>query len=379
MKVAVPRETFPGERRTSLVPDAVSRLVKQGFEVLVEHDAGAASFYTDAAYESAGARIVGEAHALCQEADLLVRVQRPSHEEVEWVREGAALVSFLQPHLDLDLIRRCVDRKLTYFSMDLVPRITKAQDMDALSSMSTLAGYKAVLLAATAQAKMFPMLVSAAGTLPPSLVLVLGAGVAGLQAIATARRLGARVQAFDIRPATKEQVQSLGARFVDMDLGNESTEDAGGYARELSQDAQTRALETIRAQVKKMDVVICTALIPGKPAPRLILEDMVREMKRGAVIVDLAAEAGGNCELTRAGEDVEHNGVTILGPRNLPSTVPTHASQMYARNVSKFLGHVVQEGELQLDFEDPITGAMCVTHGGEVRHEGTRKLLEEQS
>ncbi len=376
MKIAVPRETLPGERRVALVPDAIARLTKLGLEVLVEEGAGAAAFYGDHAYVAHGARILPDPGALFAEADLVLKVQKPSIEEADRLREGCALVSFLQPHASLELVKRLAERRVTAFSMEAVPRITKAQSMDALSSMSTISGYKAVLLAATAQARLFPMLVTAAGTLAPSRVLVLGAGVAGLQAIATARRLGAIVQAFDIRPATKEQVQSLGAAFIEAELKEEKTEGAGGYARELSQSAQDQTLETIRKHLKDQDVVISTALIPGKPAPTLLTEEMVREMKPGSVIVDLAAEAGGNCTLTEPGGEILRHEVTILGPLNLPATVPLHASQMYSRNLAALLGHLVKDGLLIINLEDVITRDMCITHDGRIVHEPTRKLLE---
>lgn len=376
MKVGVPRETAPGERRVALIPDMVSRLVRGGYEVLVERDAGNEASFTDAAYVKAGASVVPDAAALHATADVVLKVQKPTLQEAELLREGTVLISFLPPHLSLDLIRRLADRKVTTFSMDLVPRITRAQEMDALSSMSTLAGYKAVLLGAMTAGRLLPMIVSAAGTLTAARTFIIGVGVAGLQAIATARRLGAVVQAFDIRPATKEQVQSLGAQFVEMDLATESTEDSGGYARELSADAQDRALEAIRKTLKSADLVITTALIPGKPAPRLITAGMIPTMKRGAVIVDLAAEAGGNCELTRPGEEVHQDGVTILGPLNLPASMPIHASQMYGRNVSAVLKHITKEDAVRLDLEDVIVQSMCLTHDGLLRHEATRKLLE---
>jgi NAD(P) transhydrogenase subunit alpha len=375
MKVGVPRETAPGERRIALVPDVISKLVKAGTEVVVEDGAGADAFFPRAAYESAGAKVLPDARAVCAEADIVLKVQRPQPEEVDLLREGSILVSLLHPHLGLDLVRRLADRKVTAFSMDLVPRITRAQDIDALSSQSTLAGYKAVLVGAAALGRLLPMISSAAGTLMAARTLVIGAGVAGLQAIATARRLGSVVSAFDIRPATKEQVQSLGATFVEMEI-QESTEDKGGYAKELSKDAQDRALAAVRKALRTSDLFVTTALIPGKPAPRLILADMLPAMKPGSVIVDLAAEMGGNCEATEAGKEIVRDGVIVIGPVNLPSTIPTHASQMYARNLQAFLKILVKDGKLNLDFEDQVIRDMCVTHDGQVRHEPTRKLIE---
>ena len=374
MKVGVPKETLPGERRVALDPATVRKLVSSGLEVLVEHGAGESAFFPDSLYEASQARLV-EAGALHAEADVTLKVQKPSLEEADRLRQGSLLVSCLQPHSSLDLVRKLVDRSITAFSMEAVPRVTRAQSMDALSSMSTLAGYKAVLLAATTHAKLFPMLVTAAGTLAPARALVLGAGVAGIQAIATARRLGAIVHAFDIRPATQEQVESLGASFIKMELGEKDTEDKGGYAKELSEDSQARTLATIRRQLKDTDIVITTALIPGKPAPLLITEEMVQEMSPGSVIVDLAAEAGGNCAVTQAGKEILHHHVTILGPLNLPSTIPRHASQMYARNISTFLHHLVKDNSIHLDFDDVITRDMCLTHEKQILHGPTKDLL----
>ena len=364
MRIGVPRETAPGERRVALVPDVAARLVKAGFEVVVERGAGEAAACTDDAYRAAGAAVAATARDVWGQADVVARIQKPTADEVAQCREGAALVALPVP--DPSVAKQLAARRVTAFSLVLLPRITRAQPMDVLSSQATVAGYKAVLLAAGVAGRLFPMLVTAAGTLAPARVLVLGAGVAGLQAIATARRLGAVVSAFDVRPAVKEQIQSLGATFLAMELA-EQTETAGGYAKQLSADAHKAELEFIGRHVKDADVVITTAAIPGKPAPKLITADAVRGMKPGSVIVDLAAETGGNCELTEAGAEVVRHGVAILGPLNLPSTVATHASQMYARNVSSFLLHVARNGALQLDFEDQIIRDTCVTHAGEVR------------
>jgi len=360
MKVGVPRETVAGERRVALVPDAVAKLVKDGHEVVVEPGAGVAAGFTDEAYRTAGAHL-GDPWA----AAVVCKVQRPSPPEVGKLGEAAALIGVLQASTSADLVRQLAQRRVTAFSLELLPRITRAQPMDVLSSQATVSGYKAVLIAAETVPRFFPMLVTAAGTLSPARVLVLGAGVAGLQAIATARRLGAIVSAFDVRPAVKEQVESLGAKFLAMEQQVEA-EGAGGYAKELSEDQHRRELEFLARGVKDADVVISTAAIPGKRAPILITRAAVEGMRPGSVIVDLAAETGGNCELTEAGKTVEHRGVTILGPINLPATLPMHASQMYARNVTSFLGHVVKEGRLQLDFTDEITKGTCVTHDGKV-------------
>jgi NAD(P) transhydrogenase subunit alpha len=366
MKIGVPKETAPHERRVALVPEAAGRLAKAGFTVLVEQGAGDAAAFPDAAYGAAGASVVATAAEVFGASDVILKVQPPAADEIALCREGAVLVAVFQPALERDLVARLAARRVTAFSLALLPRITRAQPMDVLSSQATVAGYKAVLLAAAASGRLFPMLVTAAGTLPPARVLVLGAGVAGLQAIATARRLGAVVSAFDVRPAVKEQVESLGARFLEIEVG-EQAEGAGGYAKELSEEAHRRELAFIAQAVRDADVVITTAAIPGKRAPLLITADAVRGMKPGAVIVDLAADAGGNCELVEAGADVVRHGVRILGPLNLPSTVAYHASQMYARNVTSFLLHLVRDGALRLDFEDEIIRETCVTHAGEVR------------
>lgn len=377
MKLAVPRETAAFERRVALVPAACAKWVQAGVEVIVGKDAGREASFSDADYEAVGARVVREGKALLPEADLVVKVARPSPGEVSELREGAVVVSYLFPQENLDLVQRLAERKATVFSMDAVPRITRAQSMDALSSMSTLAGYKAVLVGAARLDRILPMMVTAAGTIRPAKAFILGAGVAGLQAIATARRLGAVVSAFDVRAATQEQVESLGAKFVSPDLGTERAEAAGGYAKELTEETQARNLATIGAHIRDMDLVITTALIPGRPAPTLITEEMVREMKPGAVIVDLAAERGGNCALTSTElEEVAHHGVTILAPKNLASTVAVHASEMYARNVSSFLKLIIRDASLEFDFDDEVIRSMCVVRQGEVFHEATRKLLE---
>ena len=364
MRIGVPKEAAANERRVALTPDVAGRLKKSGFEVMIERGAGTAAFFPDEAYTAAGAA-VSDRNAVLQ-SDIVLQVQGPVAAEVPRYREGGAVVASFQPGADPALVRQLAQQKLTAFSLVLLPRITRAQPMDVLSSQATVAGYKAVLLAASAIGKLLPMLVTAAGTLSAARVLVLGAGVAGLQAIATARRLGAIVFAFDVRPAVKEQVQSLGASFLEMAI-EEHAETAGGYAKELSEETHRKELAFLAGAVKDADIVIATAAIPGKKAPVLITGAAVQGMKPGSVIVDLAAETGGNCELTQAGAEIVLNGVAILGPLNLASTVPLHASQMYAKNVSAFLGHIVQDGRLRLDFEDPIIRETCVTHAGEVR------------
>ncbi len=366
MRIGVPKETAANERRVALTPDVAGRLVKAGMSVVVERGAGEDASFGDDAYGAAGATPVATAAETFGQSDIVLKVQLPSAPEARLCREGGALVALFQPSAERETVSQLAARKVTAFSLALLPRITRAQPMDVLSSQATVAGYKAVLLAATATGRFFPMLVTAAGTLPPARVLVLGAGVAGLQAIATARRLGAVVTAFDVRAAAKEQVESLGAKFLEMQLG-EQAEAAGGYAKQLSEETHRRELAFIAQHVRDADVVITTAAIPGKRAPVLITAEAVRGMKPGAVIVDLAAETGGNCEVTDPGREVRLNGVAVLGPLNLPSTLPLHASQMYARNVSSFLLHVTRDGKLVVDFDDEIIRETCVTHAGEVR------------
>jgi len=364
MRIAVLRESAAGERRVALVPENVSRLVKQKHELRIERGAGAQAGFPDAAYEAAGAAVRDAAGAL-EGAEVVAAVQRPSEAQAGQLPPGAVLIALLQPHLAGPFLARLAERGVHAMAMERVPRITRAQSMDALSSQATLAGYKAVLLGASALPRILPMMTTAAGTLAPAKAFVIGAGVAGLQAIATARRLGAVVSAFDVRPVVKEQVQSLGAAFVEVPAV--AAEGAGGYAKELGASEQERVLAAVGGHVKDMDLVVSTAAIPGKPAPRLITAAMVRSMRAGSVIVDLAAETGGNCELTRAGETVVEAGVQVIGAVNLPSTVPFHASQMYGRNVTTLLAHLAKDGQLALDPADEIAGAMLVVHGGKVR------------
>jgi len=360
MKVGVPRETAAGENRVALVPESVKRLTGSGFEIEVERGAGEAASFPDPAYQEGGASLVDDPYS----ADAIAKVQTPSAQEAARLRDGQILIGFLQPLTDREGIDRLAERGVVAFAMESIPRITRAQTMDALSSQATVSGYKAAILAAERLPRFFPMLMTAAGTVAPAKVLVLGAGVAGLQAIATARRLGAVVSGFDVRPVVREQVESLGATFLDLGVTGEET--AGGYARELTADEQQRQQEALEARVPDFDAVITTALVPGRPAPRLIPASAVAAMRPGSVIVDLAAEAGGNCELTEPGEAVAREGVTIVGYTNLPSTMPFHASQLYSRNVLALLQHLAPEGALNLDWDDEITASACVTRKEEV-------------
>lgn len=375
MKIAVAKEIEVGERRVALIPEVVAKLVKSGLEVWVEAGAGEGAFFPNEAYSAAGATIISDTGALWREADVVLKVAPPKPHEINQIREGAVLISFLNPLGDPVLAQQLADRQVTAMAMELIPRTTRAQSMDALSSQRSLAGYKAVLLAAAGLPKFFPMLTTAAGTIRPAKVFVIGAAVAGLQAIATARRLGAVVDAFDIRPAAKEEVLSLGAKFVEVQL-NEETAAAGGYAKEISDTSKQRAQDAIAEYVKQADVVITTAQVPGKKAPVMVTEEMVSQMKPGSVIVDLAADQGGNCACTQPGKDVVRNGVTIMGPLNLAASMPAHASQMYAKNLLALLQHLIQkDGTLQLKFEDDITGGTCLTHAGEIRNQRVREAI----
>ena len=370
MIVGVPKETAEGERRVALTPNAVSRLVSGGVKVVVETGSGEESFFSDAEYQEAGATTAPSAF---ESADLVVGVRSPT--DVTSLPQGTALAAMIQPLADHASVTSLAEAGVTSFSLDTIPRIARAQSMDVLSSMASLAGYKAAIIAADALGKLFPMMMAASGTTPPAKGLVLGAGVAGLQAIATARRLGAVLSGYDVRPVVREQVESLGATFLEVEL-DEEAEDARGYARELSEEARRKGQELVHSAVQEMDFVITTAAIPGRPAPKLIDADMVRDMRPGAVIVDLAAETGGNCELTRPGETVIENGVSIIGPLNLPSSMPTHASQMYARNMLNFINHIVKDGEIVIDAEDEITKGCLITHDGEIVHEATAAAIK---
>jgi NAD(P) transhydrogenase subunit alpha len=379
--VGIPKENTPDERRVALVPDALRTLTDLGIEVVVQSGAGVGAGFEDADYESAGAKVEADASALLGCADLVIKVQPPCEmpgggHEVDALRSGAAFIGFLKPLDEPGLAKRLAARNVTAFSMELMPRISRAQSMDALSAMSTIAGYRAVLLASAALPKIFPMLVTAAGTISPARVLIIGAGVAGLQAIATARRLGAVVEAYDTRPAVKEQVESLGARFVELDLETEGSEDAGGYAKAQDEAFYERQREELAKKIAGVDVVITTALVPGQAAPLLITEEAVRSMKTGSVIVDLAAEKGGNCACTQADQDAVVHGVTIIGRTNLPAEIPANASQMYTKNVVTFLKHLAPEGELVLDLDDEITSGALLTHEGGITNDAVRALAE---
>jgi NAD(P) transhydrogenase subunit alpha len=369
MNVSVPKETAQGERRVALVPEVVDRLARKRAEVTVEPGAGAAAHQPDAAYERAGASL-GDGFS----GQVVAKVAPPSADEIGRLARGSVLVGFIQPLTAADTVRALAEAGVTSFAMEAIPRITRAQSMDALSSQATVGGYRAALIAAQELPRFFPMLTTAAGTVRPAKVLVLGAGVAGLQAIATARRLGAVVQAFDVRSAVKEQIESLGARFLELDMGLEDAEAAGGYARQLTEEEQQRQRELLAEEIGKMDAVIATAAVPGRRAPLLVTEQAVKNMTPGSVIVDLAAETGGNCELTEPGETVVREDVTIAGPIGLPSSMPDHASSLYARNVQALLELMLgEEGKLTLDFEDEIIKGACITHEGEIVHEGARQ------
>lgn len=383
MIVGVPKETLPGERRIALTPAVVKPLADAGMEVCIEAGAGEEASFPDRLFVEKGARIAGSRADLFAESDIVTHVWalganlQEGRPDLDLVRDGQVVVGFCHPLSGCSAAMQMADRGVSLFSLELMPRITRAQSMDALSSMSTISGYKAVILAASASPRLFPLLMTAAGTLPAARVFVVGAGVAGLQAIASARRLGAIVEAYDVRPVAREQVESLGAKFVELELSSDSSEDKGGYAKELGEEFYRKQREMMLKTVRTSDVVITTAAVPGKRAPILITHEMVDAMSPGSVIVDLGAERGGNCELTRPGDTVVHGDVTILGPIIVPATVPHHASLMYSRNVAAFLQHLVADGELVLDREDEIIGSTLVAHGGEVVHPWVRKMLDQ--
>ena len=367
MKIGAPSETAENEQRVALVPETVGRLRRGDHEIIIQAGAGTRAGYTDEAYIQAGATIAPEAAGVLGEAELVAKVQKPTLQEIAALKPGTILLAMLFARNDPETVQALANQKVTGLSMELVPRIARAQSMDVLSSQASIAGYKAVLIAANAQGKYFPMMMTAAGTVPPAKVLIIGAGVAGLQAIATAGRLGAVVEAYDVRAAAKDQVESLGARFIQVE-GSEDAEAAGGYAREQTEEERQRAQEMLAEHVMDSDVVITTAAIPGRPAPRIVTEDMVHGMRPGAVIVDLAAETGGNCVLTKPGEIANVNGVLIHGPLNVPGSMAHHASQLYSRNVAALLGLLLDdEGMPNLNFEDEVFDAMCVTHDGAAR------------
>jgi NAD(P) transhydrogenase subunit alpha len=378
MKIAVPRETAEGETRVALTPQIAGQLVADGLEVLVQSGAGDASSNLDEAYREAGATIVPDAAALYGQADLVLRVGRPSDEEVEMLRSGTVLIGTLGTLAKPELAKKLAKGGVTAISMDAIPRITRAQSMDTLSSQATVGGYKAVLIAAERLPKFFPLLTTAAGTIRPARGIIMGAGVAGLMAIGTARRLGAVVEATDVRPVVKEQVQSLGGTFIEVEMTEEEkakAETAGGYATEMSDDYKRRQAELIAERVKEADFIITTALIPGRPAPKLVTDEMLKSMKPGSVIVDMAAEMGGNVEGTEPNKEVVKHGVTLIGITNLPATMPASATQMYAKNIQTLIKHLVSDGKLEPDFDDEITKGATITHGGKVVHEATAKAL----
>lgn len=381
MIVGVPKETYPNERRVALIPHMVPNLTKVGCEVLVEKAAGLSAGYPDDQYVEKGARIVDNREKVFSEAEVILQVRglaanpKNAAKDLELLRENQVLIGFLEPYSEPKLITATAKKKVVSFAMELIPRITRAQTMDALSSMATIAGYKAVLLVATESPKMFPMLMTAAGTITPAHVFVVGAGVAGLQAIATARKLGAVVQAYDIRPAVKEQVQSLGAKFVELKLETVEAEDKSGYAREMDEEFYRKQREMMLEVVADSDAVITTAAVPGKKAPVLVTEEMVKNMQPGSIILDLAAERGGNCELTQPNEIVEKHGVKILGPTNLAATIPFHASQMYSKNITSFLLLLVKDGKLHLNMEDEIVRDTLLTKDGEIANARVKEIL----
>jgi H+-translocating NAD(P) transhydrogenase subunit alpha len=370
------KETSPGETRVALLPESLKGLLAQGIDIAVEAGAGVAAGASNAAYIEAGARVTDDRATLLANADVLPMVNAPHRDDQARLKSGAVVIGFLKPLDAPSALHAAIERGVTLFSMELVPRITRAQSMDALSSMATVAGYKAVIKAADLLPRLFPMLMTAAGTVPPAKVFVIGAGVAGLQAIATARRLGAVVEAYDVRAAAGEQVRSLGAKFLDVDLGGINTEGGGGYAAELSEEALDRGRDLITKTAAHSDVIVTTAQVPGRPAPRLIRSDAVHAMRPGSVLVDLAAAAGGNCELTQPGVTQQIGGVTLLAPLNLPAEVPVDASKLYARNVLNFLGLIVKKGELTLDFADEVQAGACVAHNGKPVNPRVAKLLE---
>ncbi|MDX1653730.1 MAG: Re/Si-specific NAD(P)(+) transhydrogenase subunit alpha [Candidatus Competibacteraceae bacterium] len=371
LTMAVPKEIFPGERRVALDPSMCERFKKLGAEILLEKGAGKGAYFLDSAYEGKATLVEGS-QALLSQADVIFKVQPPTLDELDQVKEGAVMVGFMVPHRHPEMVKKLRDKKITAFALELVPRISRAQSMDALSSQAAIAGYKVALMAAELAPVFFPMLTTAAGTVRPAKVVVVGAGVAGLQAIATARRLGAQVEAYDIRAAAKEQVESLGAKLIDTGV---DASGAGGYARELTKEEQQKQADVLARHLAAAHAVITTAAIPGRPAPKIVTKAMVEGMKPGAVVVDLAAETGGNCELTQADETIVHNDVTIHGPTNIASTIPVHASEMFAKNLYNFLSPFVKDGTLSLNWEDEVIRDSALTHQGTIRHEPTRKLV----
>jgi NAD(P) transhydrogenase subunit alpha len=379
MIVGVPKETAQGERRIAVVPDSISKMTAAGVEVIVESRAGEESGYTDSTFTQKGATIIEKTGSLYSQSDIVLKVQPPDASEASILKEGSALISFLYPSSNLETVKRLKERQITSFAMELIPRISRAQSMDALSSQATVAGYKAVLLAADSLPKFFPLLMTAAGTISPARVFVIGAGVAGLQAISVARRLGAVVEAYDVRPVVKEQIESLGAKFVQLPVTAQDAQTSGGYAKAQSDDFYKRQQELLAEHARASDVVITTALVPGQRAPILVSEEAVKGMKPSSVIVDLAAEQGGNCALTEPGKTVTKYGVVIHGLLNIPSMVAPQASQLYSRNVTTFLFAILKDGKLNVDLQDDLIRGPLVTKDGQIVHEPTRKTLEENT
>jgi len=375
MYLAIPKEDINNESRVAATPGTVKELISAGLDVYVETEAGSKSYISDKEYEEAGANIIDSGNEILSQADIIIKVLPPSVEQVSQIKPNAIVISLCQTTRELDIVKAMRDRSLTSLSMHLVPRTTLAQKMDALSSQANIAGYKAVLMAASKLSVYMPLLMTAAGTIRPAKVLILGAGVAGLQAIATAKRLGAHVEAFDVRPVVKEQVESLGAKFIEVDSSGDEGVGEGGYAKETSDDYKQRQQQLIHEHISKADVVITTALIPGKPAPILIPTSMVDAMKPGSIVMDLASENGGNCELTQKDEIIDHNGVTIDGTSNIPGTMPVHASELYAKNITALLTYMIKDGQLNLDLEDEIISGSMYTHNGEITHKQTKDTL----
>ena len=376
MIVGIPKEILEGEKRVAATPQTVKDLMKCDLEVHVQASAGNASHYLDKDYEEVGAKIISDAATILTQSDLVIKVATATSDEVELLKEGSAYISLIQTTRNIDIVKKLTHKKISAFSMHLIPRTTLAQSMDALSSQANVAGYKAVLIGAMHLPVYMPLLMTAAGTIPPAKVLILGAGVAGLQAIATAKRLGAQVEVFDVRPEVKEQVESLGAKFVEVESSEDDGVGEGGYAKETSDEYKEKQQALMKEHIVKSDLVITTALIPGKAAPILISKDMVDTMKKGSVVVDLAAENGGNCEYTKAGEIINQNNIIIDGTLNLPSSMQVHSSQLYAKNISTFIGHMMKEGNLNIDLDDEIISGSMFTHQGKITHEPTQQAVE---
>ena len=376
MIVGIPKEILEGEKRVAATPQTVKDLMKCDLEVHVQASAGNASHYLDKDYEEVGAKIISDAATILTQSDLVIKVATATSDEVELLKEGSAYISRIQTTRDIDIVKKLTHKKISAFSMHLIPRTTLAQSMDALSSQANVAGYKAVLIGAMHLPVYMPLLMTAAGTIPPAKVLILGAGVAGLQAIATAKRLGAQVEVFDVRPEVKEQVESLGAKFVEVESSEDDGVGEGGYAKETSDEYKEKQQALMKEHIVKSDLVITTALIPGKAAPILISKDMVDAMKKGSVVVDLAAENGGNCEYTKAGEIINQNNIIIDGTLNLPSSMQVHSSQLYAKNISTFISHMMKEGNLNIDLDDEIISGSMFTHQGKITHEPTKQAVD---